>query len=386
MFEPKTLIVVPPFTGHINPTLGVGAELLARGQRVAWCGYRLPELPAGAESFTLERGDPQGVATEVAHAGAQLRGLRSVKFFYEEILVPLARAMLPKVERVVELWQPDVLLVDQQALAGAFAARRAKLPWVSSCSTSASVVEPLAEFPKIIGWRDDLLADLQREVGLKVKRRPGLSKKGVVVFSSAKLVGEELPRRTHCVGPVTTDRPPVPFDFDVLDPDVPTVLVSLGTISGDRGQAFYRAVAEAFADRPWQAILVAPAHAVGPLPPNVLRYDFVPQVQLLPRVDAVVSHGGHNTVVESLVANKPLVLAPIRDDQPVVAAQVVGGGAGVRVKFGRIRGPRLAAALEQVLFEPRFAQSAARLGASLRAGGGAAAAADVIDAVRLGSK
>lgn len=30
------LFVVPPLVGHINPTVGVAAELAARGHRVAW--------------------------------------------------------------------------------------------------------------------------------------------------------------------------------------------------------------------------------------------------------------------------------------------------------------------------------------------------------------
>ena len=32
----RILFVVPPLTGHINPTVAVGAELAARGHDVAW--------------------------------------------------------------------------------------------------------------------------------------------------------------------------------------------------------------------------------------------------------------------------------------------------------------------------------------------------------------
>ena len=34
----RFLFVVPPLTGHINPTVAVGAELTARGHEVAWAG------------------------------------------------------------------------------------------------------------------------------------------------------------------------------------------------------------------------------------------------------------------------------------------------------------------------------------------------------------
>ena len=52
----RVLIVVPPLTGHVNPTIGVGLELTARGHDVRWAGLagvvdRL--LPEGARFVTL---------------------------------------------------------------------------------------------------------------------------------------------------------------------------------------------------------------------------------------------------------------------------------------------------------------------------------------------
>ena len=35
----RFLFVVPPLTGHINPTVAVGAELAARDHDVAWAGH-----------------------------------------------------------------------------------------------------------------------------------------------------------------------------------------------------------------------------------------------------------------------------------------------------------------------------------------------------------
>ena len=35
----RFLFVVPPLTGHVNPTASVGGELLARGHEVAWVGH-----------------------------------------------------------------------------------------------------------------------------------------------------------------------------------------------------------------------------------------------------------------------------------------------------------------------------------------------------------
>jgi UDP:flavonoid glycosyltransferase YjiC (YdhE family) len=73
------------------------------------------------------------------------------------------------------------------------------------------------------------------------------------------------------------------------------------------------------------------------------------------------------------------VVAPIRDDQPVVAGQVVAAGAGVRVRFGRTDAARLGAAVDTVLTDPAHRAAAQRVAASFRAAGGAAAAASHLE-------
>jgi UDP-glucoronosyl and UDP-glucosyl transferase len=58
-----------------------------------------------------------------------------------------------------------------------------------------------------------------------------------------------------------------------------------------------------------------------------------PQLRPLKHVDAVVCHAVHNAVCETLACGLPLVAAPITNDQPVVAQQVVDPGAGIRLRF-----------------------------------------------------
>ncbi|MFD0345555.1 glycosyltransferase [Kitasatospora aburaviensis] len=89
----------------------------------------------------------------------------------------------------------------------------------------------------------------------------------------------------------------------------------------------------------------------------------------------MVCHAGHNTVCESLWHGVPLVVAPIRDDQPVVAGQVAAAGAGVRVRFGRTDATRLGQALDEVVDNAAHRAAARRIGDSFRAAGGASAAA-----------
>jgi UDP:flavonoid glycosyltransferase YjiC (YdhE family) len=90
---------------------------------------------------------------------------------------------------------------------------------------------------------------------------------------------------------------------------------------------------------------------------------------------AVLCHGGLNTVCESLAFGVPLVVAPIRHDQPLNASLVTAAGAGRRVHFSRAQPVELRAALLSVLDDPGYRTAAGRLADSFTAAGGAPAAA-----------
>jgi MGT family glycosyltransferase len=153
----------------------------------------------------------------------------------------------------------------------------------------------------------------------------------------------------------------------------------LGTVNFDAGERFFRTALEAVAPlTDVQAVVNAPAAGLDP-PPNVLLAARVPQLELLPHLDAVVCHAGHNTTCEALAYGLPLVVAPIRDDQPAVSAQVTEAGAGVRVKFGRVGAEELRAAIRAVLDDPGYAAGAARIRKSFEAAGGAQAAAQRLE-------
>jgi len=126
-------------------------------------------------------------------------------------------------------------------------------------------------------------------------------------------------------------------------------------------------------------VLVAPEERVRQPPPSFIVRARVPQLALLPRMQAVVCHGGHNTVCEALAHGLPLIVTPIRDDQPVVANQVVASGAGLRLRYGRLGAKTLREAVFRILDEPAFRDAAVRVARSFAAAGGAPRAADYLE-------
>jgi UDP:flavonoid glycosyltransferase YjiC (YdhE family) len=381
----RILFVVPPLAGHVNPTVSVAAALAARGHATAWVGHAVVLrglLPPDARIFALDERLPLALYERLQTQERAERGLVALKSLWEEVLLPLGRDMLPGVAAALADFGPDALAVDQQALAGGVAARRAGLPWATLATTSAAFGDSLDDLPLVRSWLDGLLAEFQRANGLAPLPGHNQSPHAVVVFSTPALVGGgDWPATFHFVGPSFRDRPPrdaADFPFDWLADGRPHVLVSLGTVNAERGGRFFRAVAEGFRGAAAQVVVAAPPELVPDPPPNLLVRPWVPQLALLPRLDAVVCHAGHNTVCEALAHGVPLVVAPIRDDQPVVAQQVERAGAGVRVRFARVAAAGLRAAVERVLTEPAFRAAAGRVRASFAAAGGAPAAADVL--------
>ncbi|QJT05481.1 glycosyltransferase family 1 protein [Streptomyces asoensis] len=378
----RFLFVVPPLVGHLNPAVGVAAELTARGHQVAWACAD-PELvgrlagPKAGAVFACG-GAPPG------ERPADLRGPEALRFLWEWYLLPLAEAMAPGVRAAVEAFRPDVVVADQQAFAGALVAERLGLPWATSATTSAEFTDPLAGLPKVREWLDRRLAGLRSAIGDPAgEADPRFSPHLVLAFSTPELAGDAH-GGVRWVGPSITARPAsADFPWEWLDGGRATVLVTLGTANTDVGGRFLevcRDVLRERADRV-QGVLVDPGGTLEPRgdDKDVLILPSVPQLALLERLErgsgAVVCHAGHNSVCEALWHGVPLVVAPIRDDQPVVSGQVTDAGAGVRVRFGRVTARQLGAAVDSVLDEPGYRAAAGRIRTAFRAAGGPSAAA-----------
>lgn len=385
------MIVVPPLVGHINPTVAIGQRLRQRRHEVAWCGYPDPltELvPADGQVLPVGPSVPASIA-EAARDSLGLRGAMALKFLWEGFIVPLARAMVPRVTKAAEEFRPDVIVADQQAPAGAIVACRHNTPWATSATTSAELVNPFSGLPKVSEWITGLLDGLGNDFGVESASQQDLdlrfSGQLLIAFTTEALVGghgldHRFPPHWAFVGPALDGRAEaVPFPFERLDPERPKVLVSLGTLNAEAGGRFFRQILSALGELPVQGIVVAPREALDQVPPNVVVRPRVPQLALLPAIDVVVCHGGHNTVCEALAHGIPVAMAPIRDDQPIVADQVVRAGAGRRLRFGRVQAGELAQTITALLEEPRYRRAAERIQRSFTQAGGANAAAERLE-------
>ncbi|HEY8482665.1 MAG TPA: nucleotide disphospho-sugar-binding domain-containing protein [Spirillospora sp.] len=378
----RFLFAVPPF-GDLAPATAVAAELVRRGDKVAWTGHRAtlePKLRPGSRVFDAVEADAGERLDRVRSDGRDLRGVAAVRLLWEDLLVPLGHAMAPGVEKAIERFRPHVVVADQLALAAPVAARRRDLPWATVAATSAEFSRPLAALPKVEQWVRDRIAGFLLDHGVDDLFDPRFSERLVLVFTAAGLIGDVtvFPGHVAFVGPVAGRAAPRPFPWERLD-GRPAVLVTPGAAAGTSGDRFLRAAAEAVRDLDVQAVVETHPGVLPDPPPNVLVVDRVPHHRLMERLSAVVCHGAHDTVCAALSHGLPLVVAPVRDDQPAIARQVEAAGAGLTVRCARPRPDELRTALTTVLNEDAYRAAAGRIRDSINASGGVAEAADRLE-------
>lgn len=375
------LFVSLPLTGHVYPMAAVAKALSERGHRVTW---------AGSESFLRPVVGPDAEIHPIPlrlHRGVAERGIAATKSRWEGYIVPHARTTRKGIAAAAQAFQPDVMVVDQHAVAAAIVAHQTDKPWATIAQTSMELTRPfLRAMPKVEAWIHDRMAEIWTATGLPGSPPIDLrfSPFMVIAFSAPALAGNlSWPPNLKLVGPALAQRPPMgEFPWDWLDPGRRHVLVSMGTLSLDHAaEGFYSRILAALEplEGTLQAVVLAPEGAITDPPPHILVRERVPQLELLPRLDAVLSHGGLNTVCEALSHEVPLVIAPVKGDQAINASQVERAGAGLRVSFDRASPAGLRDALLAVLDNPDFRAAAGRVRESFAQAGGARAAADHLE-------
>jgi MGT family glycosyltransferase len=152
-----------------------------------------------------------------------------------------------------------------------------------------------------------------------------------LIFTTEEIVGDqELPPAWRCVGPLLSEPPPPP---PRRDRDPPLVYACFGTARNRRTELF-RLVIAAMGDQPVQLLISAGGRTLttaelGPLPSNVELHEFASSRQELARASVHITHGGCNSVHESLVAGVPMVCLPQAFDQIPLSRRVEQLGAGV---------------------------------------------------------
>jgi MGT family glycosyltransferase len=161
----------------------------------------------------------------------------------------------------------------------------------------------------------------------------------------------------------------------------PTIYLSLGSLGSADVELMRKLVGE-LADAPYRVIVSkGPQHDQFELAENMTGSEFLPQTSILPHVDAVITHGGNNTVTECFWFGKPMVLLPLFWDQYDNAQRVHETGFGVRLDTYGHDGDELTGAVDRLLADKALQERMAATSQRLSAKRGTVVAADLIERV-----
>lgn len=381
----RFLFVSLPLAGHIDwggmvPTAG---ELATRpGHVVAWASGRAIEpalaragvafLPIEHTGWTDPPPMPANLTAEQQTAARQRRALDA--WLNPDAVLAAAHEL----DRAAAGWQPDVLVAEPYAAAGALVAERRGLP-LAVCGRPALASQSQPQQPA--SPAAERIVALCRGFGVTGEywdmaagqiRSPSLH----LDFFSRRWYAD-LPQ----LGPQTR------FFGSGLPASQPTtgrsntILITLGSLFTD-DPAFFRIAAAAVLAEGGRPLVVtgrrgdaATSHG---LPSGVEVTDWVDFDAVLPGVAGVIHHGGVGTTHAALRHGAPQVIVPHAGDQLAQAGRITPAGAGYGVRPADFTPANARWFARQLLTSDALHAAARAWQTELASLGGPAAAADAL--------
>ncbi|MBL1103636.1 macrolide-inactivating glycosyltransferase [Streptomyces sp. 5-8] len=378
--------------GHVNPSLEVIRELVARGHRVT---YAIPPVFADKVAATGARPVPYTSTLPGPDADPEAWGstlLDNVEPFLEDAI-----QALPQLTAAYAGDTPDLVLHDIASYPARVLAHRWGVPAISLSPNLVAwegyeeeVAEPM--------WREPKRTERGRAYYARfgawlaengITRHPdpftGRPERSLVLIPKAlQPHADRVDERVHTfVGACQGDRADQ-GDWRRPAAARKVVLVSLGS-AFTKQPAFYRECVRAFGDLPgWHTVLQVGRHVtradLGEVPDSVEVRDWVPQLAVLRQADLFVTHAGAGGSQEGLVTATPMIAVPQAADQFGNADVLQALGVARHLPTEEATADRLREAALALVDDPEVARRLGEIQAQTAREGGTRRAADLIEA------
>ena len=192
------------------------------------------------------------------------------------------------------------------------------------------------------------------------------------------------PGWTNLEASVRTTDDPWELPEPLASGDGPLLYLSLGSLGSADVELMRKLIGSLAGTRYRVIVSKGPQHDQLELAPNMVGEEFLPQASILPQVDLVVTHGGNNTVTESLWFGKPMVVLPLFWDQYDNAQRMQETGFGRRLDTYRHDPEELTGAIDELLEDSELAARLDKLSRRLQQAPGTVRAADLIERIASG--
>lgn len=377
--------------GHVNPSLEVIRELVARGHRVT---YAIP--PAFAEKVAVTGAEPR-LWNSILPTDDEPEKWGTELIDHIEPFLADARQALPQLADAYQGDEPDLVLHDITAYPARVLAHRWGVPLVQLSPNLVAwegyeeevgrpLFEPLKQTPRGRAYYDTFGGWLaENGVDLSVDDFSGRPGRCVVLIPKvlqphADRVDESV---YSFVGACQGDRADQ-GTWHRPDSADKVLLVSLGSAFTNE-PGLYRECLKAFGDLPgWHVVLqigkFVDVAELGEVPGNVEVHSWVPQLDVLRQADAFITHAGAGGSQEGLATGTPMVAVPQAADQFGNADMLQGLGVARHVPKAEATADTLRAAVLGLVGDPEVARRLADIRRDMAGEGGTKLAADLIEA------
>lgn len=383
----RILFFAIPEKGHINPMIGPAVWLQRLGQTVrfhATCDISEQLHAAGLEPLeAMSEQPPPADLNRGAFFAERVKDPAWLRDWIRRLLIEAAPAQVAGLERAIQSFKPDLIVTDPMIYAAAIAAHRARLPWVAMSNSLNPVLDDDMDSDLLQTVRALAPARLalfeSHDLPMRFRGCDMLSPYLTLAFTTEAFIGKAVPG-VHMVGP---SLPPeqrgdeCDFPWEKLATDKPVIYMSFGSQIYYQ-PALFQKVAEATEDMGVQLVLsvseLQGTALLYELGTHVLTCRYAPQLQLLPKVSAFITHGGANSVMEALKFGAPLLVSPVCNDQFHQAHYLKRSGAGRVLDLDLATVPEIRACLYDLLYDAGVKDSVCRIAESYAADGAGKAA------------
>jgi zeaxanthin glucosyltransferase len=402
----KLGFICPQVPGHLNPITTLARHLQMRNHDVVFL------YSSGAAGLPFIPGEEEDVISERRAELSKKQGDEALKFSMG-LLMSQAESIWKSLPSIVQSNQIDALIIDCVNLYAELGAIQLGIPYIhvsaalhfdysghtpllfygwpheTTAAALARNQDGVAKFLQMVHEANGGIRAHAESAGLKIDWDNPCST--LSPWASISQVPKAFdfesshwPSQFHHTGPFHDGqgRESTDFPWEQITGE-PLIYASMGTILNGRADVFRTIIAALDKNKDLQLVLsigdqIDP-HQLGPAPKNAIIVKRAPQLELLKRAAVCITHGGLNTVLESLAQGVPQVAIPVSYDQPGVAARIAHHRTGVVTSLDKLTADHLSTLLNGVLDIPLYRHNAHRLQRAIAEANGLPAAVDIIE-------
>jgi MGT family glycosyltransferase len=374
--------------GHINPSLALVDELIKNGEEIF---------------YTTTKKHKENLE----NIGCKIIDIDEIELFKKSFDYTLKHPLYKLIESIIELddflvpillkktknLKFDYILHDSILGPSNIISKKLNIPGICISTTFVLTKDSFIEKMMIKGVHPELNLLEKRLKTYEKKYNIGkidvmdlfFKKENLnIVFTSKEFhpKSDNLDNTYKFIGPSIGKRNKnINFKSEYFNNNRKTIYISMGTINNDLVD-FYNLCIETFKNSNLNIIL-----SIGfkvdktkllKIPDNFIIKENVPQLEILQYVDGFISHGGQNSVSESIINEVPMVIIPRINDQFIVGNRIKELDLGILIYIKELNNTILKSSIFNILNNKLYKENCKKINSSFKKSGGIKKAIDYI--------